>query len=99
MDVPEMILYETTLVSPGTPVKLEASVHAARMSTPGAAMSGCTTESKQAAAMGKLKEYSVLPSFGITVPTAPALNAPNPILNSSQSTILPVTRDLSKESS
>ena len=42
MDVPEMILYGTTLVSPGTPVKLEAPVHAARMSTPGAAMSGCT---------------------------------------------------------
>ncbi|KAJ9684420.1 hypothetical protein PVL29_016738 [Vitis rotundifolia] len=81
MDVPEMILYGTTLVSPGTPVKLEASVHAARMLTPGAAMSGCTT------------------SFGITVPTAPALIAPTPSLIWSQSTILPVTRDLFKEPS
>ncbi|KAJ9684414.1 hypothetical protein PVL29_016732 [Vitis rotundifolia] len=75
MDVPEMILYGTTLVSPGTPVKLEASVHAARMLTPGAT------------------------SFGITVPTAPALIAPTPSVNSSQSTILPVTRDLFKEPS
>lgn len=44
MDVPEMILYGTTLVSPGYPVMEEASVHEARISTPGAVRSGCAQD-------------------------------------------------------
>jgi hypothetical protein len=34
-------LYLTTLVSPGLPVTVVASDHAAKMSTPGAVRSGC----------------------------------------------------------
>lgn len=40
MDVPEMMLNGTTLLSSGNPVTLVASDHAARMSTPGAVRSG-----------------------------------------------------------
>lgn len=43
MDVPEIMLYGTTLVSPSSPVTVVAIDHAARMSTPGAVKSGCTT--------------------------------------------------------
>jgi hypothetical protein len=42
MDVPEIILYGTTLVSPSIPVTVEASDHAAKISAPGAVKSGCT---------------------------------------------------------
>ncbi len=42
MDVPEIILYGTTLVSPSIPVTVEASDHAAIISAPGAVKSGCT---------------------------------------------------------
>lgn len=41
MDVPESMLYGTTLVSQSFPVTVEASDHAARMFTPGALKSGC----------------------------------------------------------
>lgn len=40
MDVPEIMLYGTTLGSSGYPVTVEAPDHAARMSTPGAVRSG-----------------------------------------------------------
>ena len=46
MDVPEIMLYLATLLSPGTSVKVLASVHAARISTPGAVMSGCKRKKK-----------------------------------------------------
>lgn len=46
MDVPDIILYGTTLVSPGIPVTVVASDHDATMSTPGAVKSGCTTQKK-----------------------------------------------------
>ena len=42
MDVPEIMLYGTTLVSPSIPVTVVASDHAATMSTPGAVKSGYT---------------------------------------------------------
>lgn len=40
MDVPEMMLYGTTRLSPISPVTVVASDHAAKMSTPGALRSG-----------------------------------------------------------
>lgn len=40
MDVPDIILYGTTLVSPFHPVTVLSSDHAATMSTPGALRSG-----------------------------------------------------------
>ena len=40
MDVPDTMLYATTLVSSGYPEAVLASDHAARMSTPGAVRSG-----------------------------------------------------------
>ena len=39
MDVPEIILYGITLLSPSIDVIVAASVHAAKISTPGAAKS------------------------------------------------------------
>lgn len=41
MDVPESKLYVTTLLSPSDPVTVVPSDQAARMSTPGAVISGC----------------------------------------------------------
>ena len=46
MDGPETILYGTTLVSQSYPVTVEAFVHAATMSTPGAVKSGCIIMSR-----------------------------------------------------
>jgi hypothetical protein len=41
MDVPDMMLYCTTRWSPSSFVGGDASLHAARMFSPGAVMSGC----------------------------------------------------------
>lgn len=40
MDVPEMMLNGTILLSPGSPVTDASSEYAAKMSSPGAAISG-----------------------------------------------------------
>lgn len=42
MDVPDMMLYFTTRLSPSSFVGDDASLHAARMFRPGAVTSGCT---------------------------------------------------------
>lgn len=44
MDVPDIMLYGTTLLSPVIPVTDVASDHDATISTPGAVKSGCTIE-------------------------------------------------------
>ncbi|KAJ9684394.1 hypothetical protein PVL29_016719 [Vitis rotundifolia] len=85
MDGPETILYGTTLVSQSYPVTVEAFVHADTMSTPGAVKSGY-------AGKGKGLAESLAPLSAITVPAAPAKNAPVPLTNSSQRTILPFTK-------
>ena len=55
--------------------------------------------SKQEVGKGKGKAESELPSSTITNPAAPAANAVHPLLNPSQYSIFPLTRDTSKESS
>ncbi|KAJ9684425.1 hypothetical protein PVL29_016740 [Vitis rotundifolia] len=93
MDVPDIILYGTTLVSHSFPVTVEASDHAARMFTPGALKSGCMLSRCKE----KLKEKSLRAPSRIIMPAAPALVASSPQLSASQRTILPFTRDLFKE--
>lgn len=44
MDVPDIMLYGTTLLSPTNPVTVVASDQDATMSTPGAVKSGCKIE-------------------------------------------------------
>lgn len=61
MDVPDMMLYCTTRWSPSSFVGDDAPLHAARMFSPGAVMSGCVEGKRQKKKNQRVLNYAPVP--------------------------------------